>query len=207
MSGHCASTKSYTCVTLWGIENTLFGTLNNARYTWYIVFGGKRRHGRSPRDGVLPAVCTEADLKTKPTESFTRQIKKYPLATAAIWLSLERPQHSTEPCHSNSKTRFLPPILCLSSASWCEWVGVPCSCPYMCFFALKRPCNGPLTLFNLGAILGLLLARPPPFYTRMRQDGFRFSNVGVLCVHLFERCTFNCIFGKSWCSNAAYISQ
>ena len=128
----------------------------------------------------LPAVSTEADPKTKPTESSTGQIKKYSLATGAIWLSLEQQQHSTEPCHSKSKARFLPPILCLSGASWCEWVGVPCSCPYTCFFALKRPCNSPLTLVffayvNLGAILGLLLARPPPFHTRMHQDGFRFS--------------------------------
>ena len=128
------------------VKKALFGTLNSARYTWCMVFGGKRRQGRSPSDGVLPAVCTEADAKTKPIEGFTRQIKKYPLATAAIWVSLERKQHSTEPCHSNSKTRFLPPILCLSGASWREWAGAPCSRPYTCLFALKRPCNGPLTL-------------------------------------------------------------
>ena len=88
---------------------TLFGPLNNARYIWYIVFGRKRCHERSPSNGILPAVCTETDLKTKPTESFTRQIKKYSLPTAAIWLSLERQQHSTEPSHSYSKTRFYRP--------------------------------------------------------------------------------------------------
>ena len=145
--------------------------LNSARYTWYIVFGGKRRHGRSPSDGVFPAVSTEAEPKTKPTESFTRQIKKYPLATAAIWPPLERQQHSTEPCHSNSKTRLLPPILRFSSSSWCECLCFTASrsCPYTCFFALKRPCKGPLTpqvfigFLNLGAILANSLPGHPPF--------------------------------------------
>ena len=133
------------------------------------MFGGKRRHGRSPRDGVLPTVCTEADPKTKPTECFTRQIKKYPIDSAAIWLSLEQQQHSTEPCHSNSKTKLLPPTLRFSSCSWCECFTASRSCPYTFFFALKRLCKGPLTplvffgFLNLGAILANSLPGHPPF--------------------------------------------
>ena len=88
--------------------------------------------------------------------------------SAAIWLSLERQQHCTQRCHSNSKTKLLPPILRFSSSSWCECFTASRSCPYTCFFALKRPCKGPLTpqvffgFLNLGAILDKFLPRPPP---------------------------------------------
>ena len=109
------------------------------------------------------------DQKTKPAESFIRQITKYQRATVAIWLSLERQQHSTERCHSNSKTKLLPPILRFSSSSWCECFTASSSCPYTSFLALKGPCKGPLTpqvflgFLNLGAILANSLPGHPPF--------------------------------------------
>ena len=115
----------------------------------------------APGDRVLPAVCAETDPKIKPTKSFIRQITKY---HSVIWLSLERQQHSTAQ-RTNSKSECFPPILCLSSASWCECVAEPRSCPYTCFFALKRPCNGPLPslVFLDYAILANSLALPPTF--------------------------------------------
>ena len=128
--------------------------------------------------------------------------KTYYEVSAAIWLSLERQQHCTQRCHSNSKTKLLPPILRFSSSSWCECFTASRSCPYTCFFALKRPCKGPLTpgFLNLSAILtNSFPGHPPPLYTRKRPDGFRFSEVHVLCVYLFERCTFksHLTFGAS----------
>ena len=79
---------------------TLFGTLNNARYTWYIVFGGKRGHGRSTSDNIIPTHCAQVDEEDKANRKLYRQITKYQHATVSIWLSLERQQHSTERCHS-----------------------------------------------------------------------------------------------------------
>ena len=46
-----------------------------------MVFGGQRNN-RSASDSVLPAVCTETDPRTEPTESFITHFTKYLRATA-----------------------------------------------------------------------------------------------------------------------------
>ena len=127
-----------------------------------------------------PAVLREF-RRPKPTENLKRQIKMYPLAIAATLLSLERQQHSTKPCHSNSKIKFLPPALCLSRAPWCEWVEALCSFPYTCFSALKRPCNGPLTpgflwFFEFWRHIGPIVGPATPLL-------YPHASRRVLCVH------------------------
>ena len=169
--------------------------LNTARYTWYIVFDGKRCDGRSASDSIIPAHCAEEGQKTKLTESFIRQIMEYQHATVAIWLFFERQQHSTKRCHSNSKTKLLLPILCFSSSSWCECFTASRSCPYTCIFVLKWPCKGPLTpqvffgFLNLGAILANSLPGHPPFIpasTRTVSDFPKYTYY----VYIYS-CTFN----------------
>ena len=76
-----------------------------------IVFAGKWRLRRSASEGILPVGCTEAAWKTKPTGSLKIRIKKYPLATAATWLSLN---YNSTPLNSaiQIKTRVLQLLLC-----------------------------------------------------------------------------------------------
>ena len=77
----------------------------------------------------------------------------------------------------------------------------------MCFVALKRPVLEPTNvsgfcpLLNSTAIMHLIWARPPPFYTRMHRDDsvYRVKLPGSVCTCIiFSSCMFNRILPVTW---------
>ena len=93
----------------------------------------------------------------------------------------------------------------------CECFTASRSCLYTCFFALKRPCMGPLTpqvffgFLNLGAILANSLPAPPPpppphLYPQAPGQFPIFRSTRTMGNNLFERCTFKVCKGTMFFS-------